>query len=293
LFLTIAGAPATSILEYGQFPFWNPYLGGGNILFHHPEVAVLSPFLLLYLLFGPVVGLKLQVLICYFVGIWGGHRLAKQLGMSDLAAVMIAFAYFGSVHFALHFAEGHIPFTHFCFLPWFLAMVLGAGEGRQRLIWGSLALALMILGNGAAIPLLYTLLFSGLLCALLSLSGKTMQYLKSFVLAVAGGIALSAVKFIPMVIYLSQNKWAGSPEESIPLSGLWSIFFGFEHSLFARNFPSQYWNWHEYGAYLSPLLILLAAAALIYRFRRYWIWLALGFFFLLLGLGNFSALSPW
>jgi len=293
LFLTIAGAPAASILDYAQFPFWNPYLGGGNILFHHPEVGVLTPFFLLYLLFGPVVGLKLQVLLGYFIGLYGSHRLAQQLGISNLSAVMVAFAYFGSVHFALHFAEGHMPFTHFCFLPWFIVMILGAGKDSRRLIWASLALALMILGNGAAIPLLYTLLFSGLLCVMFSLSERTAQYLKSLVIAVAGGMGLSAVKFIPMVIYLAQNRWPGTSDESIPLAGLWSIFFGIKHSLFTQNFPGQFWSWHEYGAYVSPLLILLAGAALIFRFRRYWIWLVLATFFLLLGMGNFGPLSPW
>ena len=65
MFTTLAAVPVGTIVHYGQFPFWNPYLGGGNILFHHPQVAVLSPFLLLYLIFGAVVGLKLQ-------GILGG-----------------------------------------------------------------------------------------------------------------------------------------------------------------------------------------------------------------------------
>ncbi|HKK21680.1 MAG TPA: hypothetical protein VJ983_09425, partial [candidate division Zixibacteria bacterium] len=82
LFETIAAVPAGTILHYHQFPFWNPYLAGGNILFHHPEVAVLSPFLLLYLVFGAVIGLKLQVFICYFLGFWGSHKLFTRLGMS-------------------------------------------------------------------------------------------------------------------------------------------------------------------------------------------------------------------
>lgn len=293
LFLTIAGAPAASLLDYAQFPFWNPYLGGGNILFHHPEVGVLTPFFLLYLLFGAVVGLKLQVLLGYFIGLYGGHRLARQLGISNLAAVMVAFAYFGSVHFALHFAEGHMPFTHFCFLPWFIALVLGAGKDSRQLIWASLVLALMILGNGAAIPLLYTLLFSGLLCVMLSLSERSVQHLKHLVIAVVGGLGLSAVKLVPMVIYLAQNRWPGVSDESIPLAALWPIFIGVKHSLFAQNYSGQFWGWHEYGAYISPLLILLAGVVLAFRFRRYWVWLVMATFFLLLGMGNFGSFSPW
>jgi len=133
LFTTIAAVPAGTILNYGQFPFWNPYLAGGNILFHHPEIAVLSPFVLLYLIFGAVVGLKLQVFICYFLGFWGSWKLFKKLGISEFGALMVAVVYFGSVHFSLHFAEGHMPFTHFCFLPWFIYFLLKANEKKNIL----------------------------------------------------------------------------------------------------------------------------------------------------------------
>jgi hypothetical protein len=293
LFTTIAAVPVGTIVHYGQFPFWNPYLGGGNILFHHPEVAVLSPFLLLYLIFGPVIGLKLQVLICYFLGFWGSQRLFSWLGILPLGAVMASVAYFGSVHFALHFAEGHIPFTHFCFLPWFVYFVLSSRQRRRNIVLAGLALALMILGNGAAVPLLYTLLFSLLLFGLRSLESKELTELKNLFFSILTGLGLAAIKFVPMVVYMFQNEWEGNPEESIPMTALGSIFFGLKHSLFARNFPQQYWNWHEYGHYLSPILVTLAVIALVTRFKRYRTWSIIALFFLLLGLGDFGAFSPW
>ena len=293
LFTSLAAAPVGSIAYYQQFPFWNPYLAGGNILFHHPEVAVLSPFMLLYLILGAVVGLKLQVLICYFLGFLGSHRLATTLGISRWAAVLTSVAYFGSVHFALHFAEGHIPFTHYCFLPWFLYFVISARQGKRGIILAGIALALIVLGNGAAIPLLYTLTFSTLLFGLRSIEDREIAELKNLFLSVLAGLGLAAVKFVPMVVYLIQNKWKGEAGESIPLSALGSIFFGLKHSLFVRNFPQQCWNWHEYGAYISPLLLLLAVIALFVHFRRHRIWLIMALFFLLLGLGNFGLLSPW
>jgi len=293
MFTTLAAVPAGTIVHYCQFPFWNPYLGGGNILFHHPQVAVLSPFLLFYLIFGAVVGLKLQVLVCYFLGFWGSHRLATSLGISRWAAMMTTLAYFGSVHFALHFAEGHISFTHFCFLPWFVYFVMNSSKNRRNVISAGVVLALIILGNSAAVVLLYTLLFSALFFGLCSLETKKITYLKYLLVSVLAGLGLAAVKFVPTVAYMIQNKWEGNPDESIPITALASIFFGLKHSLFARNFPQQYWNWHEYGAYISPLLLLLAVIALFVHFRRHRIWLIVALFFLLLGLGNFGLLSPW
>ena len=155
------------------------------------------------------------------------------------------------------------------------------------------ALALMILGNGAAVPLVYSLLFTGLLIGLRALDSRRLNELG--MLAAATGLALlvAAVKFLPMVVYLMRNSWAGNPDESIPLFALGPIFFGWKHSLFAQNFAGQQWSWHEYGAYLSPLLVALAVVALVRMFRRRWLWLVLAAFFLLLGLGDFGALSPW
>ncbi len=293
LFTTIAAVPVGSLLHYGQFPFWNPYLGGGNILFHHPEVAVLSPFLLLYLIFGAVVGLKLQVMICYFLGFWGSHRLATALGISKWAAVVTAVAYFGSVHFAMHIAEGHIPYTHFCFLPWFLYFVINSVDRKGNVALASLVLALMILGNGAAIPLLYTLTLTAVLFGLRFIQNRSITELCRLFFSILGGIGLAAVKFVPMVLYMMRIEWGGRPDESIPISALWSIFFGLDHSLFIRNFPEQFWHWHEYGSYLSPLLVVLAVIALLTAFRRRWVWLVTAMFFLLLGLGDFGTLSPW
>lgn len=293
LFTSIAEIPAGSIIHFGQFPFWNPYMGGGNILFHHPEVGVLTPFFLLYMIFGAVVGLKLQVLICYFLGFWGSHKLFNSLGMSKIAGLVASVAYFGSVHFALHFAEGHIPFTHYAFLPWFVFFVLQAGQSKKNILWASLTLALMILGNGAAIPLLYTMLFTSLLIILRSIQNRNIIELKNLILATVGGIGLSAIKFLPMAVYLFQNKWPGNPEESIPINALGSIFFGLKHSLFTQNFEGQYWAWHEYGAYISPVLVLLAIFILIKKFKPYLIWFILATFFLVLGMGNFGTLSPW
>ncbi len=293
LFTSIAAAPVGCIAYYGQFPFWNPWIGGGNILFHHPEVLVLSPFLILYLLFGAVIGLKLQVLICYFIGFWGSQRLGSRLGLSIGAAAVFAVAYFGSVHFALHFAEGHMPFTHFCFLPWFLYFILKARRDLRAMIWAGLSLALLILGNGAAVPLLYTLSFTALMVLLMSVRDRTWDLLTRWLGAVMVGCGLAAVKFLPMVIYLLQNTWPGDPQESIPFSALGVIFFGTEHSLFAENFPEQLWAWHEYGAYLSPLLLIAAVWAIWRRFGRLWPWLVAAGLFLLLGLGDFGWCSPW
>jgi len=96
-----------------------------------------------------------------------------------------------------------------------------------------------------------------------------------------------------MCVYFFQTEWTGNTSEYIPLSALPAIFFGWKQSLFTTNFAGQEWDWHEYGAYISPLLIILALVALAARFRKLWPWLALTLFFFFYGLGNFGWFSPW
>ncbi|MEK7774463.1 MAG: hypothetical protein AAB305_01085, partial [Candidatus Zixiibacteriota bacterium] len=273
LFTAIAAVPVRSVLEYGQLPSWNPWMAGGNILFHHPEVGVVSPFFVLNLLLGVVVGLKIQVLICYWLGFWGSYRMSRTLGQSPAASVLVAVAYFGSVHFAMHFAEGHMPFTHFAFLPWFVEGVIRSTDNKRYLLWAATALALMILGNGAAVPFLYTMTFCGLLFLLWDIKAGSARLLPKFVSAAVLGVGISAIKLVPMTLYLMENSWTGNPSESVPLSALGSIFFGWDHSLFSQNFDGQIWAWHEYGAFLFPLTLILGAWGLTRRFSSHWPWL--------------------
>ncbi|MBN4076175.1 hypothetical protein JYT16_00500 [Gemmatimonas aurantiaca] len=297
LFTAMGEIPRTLIFQFGQFPFWNPYIGGGNILFHHPEVAVLSPLYLLPLLFGAVVGLKLMVFVCYFLGFWGSVRFARALNVSELGAYLFSAIYFGGTYFAMHFAEGHIPFTHFCFLPWigyfWLRSLSANSGGRKNLLWGALMMALMILGNGAAAPFLLTVTFLSALCAIYCFTERSVKPALSLMTIVFFGVALAAIKFVPMLNYLLANPWVGEDSEVTPIAMIPAAFFGFEHSLYSFKELVLTRGWHEYSAYISPLAILLGLWFLIRKFRAGLPWLALAALFFVIGLGGFAEWSPW
>lgn len=293
LFITMAAIPVKSVLYYHQFPFFNPYLAGGNILFAHPEVAIFSPFFLVLMIFGAIAGLKLQILIVYFLGFWGSWLFSRQLGLSKISSYLVSFVYFGSSYFALHFSAGHMPFTHFCFLPWFIYFLLKASENRKYLLAGALSIAMIILGNGAAIPFLYSCFFSGIFIFLYSIEKKEYRYLKFYFFAIFAGLLLSAVKFIPMYIELSQFPWAGKPDDFTPVGIIPAIFFSFDQYIFRELGTGFNWTWHEYGAYISPVVVLMAAIGLIYKFHSCRLWLVTTVFFFIFGLGSFSDYSLW
>jgi hypothetical protein len=293
LFVTMAAVPVKTVLHFHQFPFWNPYIGGGNILFAHPEVGILSPFFLLLLIFGPIGGLKLQMLLCYFLGFYGTYKLAGRLGLSSMASYLVSFAFFGSSYFALHFSIGHVPFTHFCFLPWFIFFLLKVQDNTKYLFGAAVSIALIVIGNGAAIPFLYTLFFSGVFVLIYSIEQKSFRFIKAYIISIIVGLLLASVKFIPMIVYLSRNQWEGMPHDFTPLALAMKGLFSFNQRLFHQAIPNQYWGFHEYGAFISPLVIILALAGMIFSFRKSRLWLIVALFFFLFGLGDLFNFSPW
>ncbi|MCH9032522.1 MAG: hypothetical protein IIB00_09735 [candidate division Zixibacteria bacterium] len=96
-----------------------------------------------------------------------------------------------------------------------------------------------------------------------------------------------------MIIYLVSVDWPGAPGDVVPLSALGAAFFSFDQGLFSHSDLNLAGGWHEYGAFLSPVALLLAVWYLLRRFKDYWRWFALAVFFLLLGLGGFAEWSPW
>jgi len=295
LFTTLHAAAVSAITDYGQFPFWNPYIGGGNILFAHPEVPILNPLFGLLLFFGPLVGLKLQIIAVYFIGLIGFYKLSRQLGISFYGAFIPPLVYMLSSYLTLHISAGHIPFHYFSILPWLVLFYKKSLDRPIHILSAGAAVAFIILGSGAAVPLLFSLFF----LFLISLFDIDREYKLRPPLYVAGagicGLLFAAVKFFPMYDYLSRYPWI--PEGTVQTTPLWvlpKMFFSINQSPFADHIQGYVWGWHEYGAFIGPLVIILAVLGLIFRFRKDWAYLVLLIISLVLVLGSFlPPFSPW
>ena len=295
LFTTLHATAVRSITEYGQFPFWNPYIGGGNILFAHPEVPVLNPLFGLMLLFGPLTGLKVQLLVVYFIGLIGGHKLARHMGMSAYGALVTPVVFMLSAYLSLHFAAGHAPFHYFSAFPWLVLFYKKSLDRPIHVLSAGGVVAFVILGSGAAVPLLFSLTFLFMI-SLFDIGER--HTLKPPLFAAAAGVCgvlFAAVKFFPMFDYLARNPWI--PEhtvETTPLSILPTMFLGFNQSVFADHLRGHMWGWHEYGVFVGPAAMLLAVVALAKTFRVARPYLVLIVISLILVAGSFAPpWSPW
>src|SRR3989338_889533 len=63
--------PRATILEFKQFPLWNPYYCGGNAMLANPQSSFLNPLYIFVLVFGEVIGLKILIPIYLIIGLLG------------------------------------------------------------------------------------------------------------------------------------------------------------------------------------------------------------------------------
>jgi len=124
-------APLKTILEYGQFPLWNPYFCGGAPMLASPELSFLSPAYVLVLLFGEVVGVKLVIVLFTVLGMWGMYMLSRTLGLGRVSSLFPPVAYIMSSWYALRITEGHSGFLPFALLPYVVAFYVKSVEERS------------------------------------------------------------------------------------------------------------------------------------------------------------------
>ena len=118
LFTFWNAVPRDTILRFHQFPFWNPYVNGGNPMLAHPDSPFLSPLYIFVLLFGPLIGIKIQIFVHLFIGLTGMFYLSRNLNLSPKASYLTSFIFMFNSTYALHLSEGHAEWLAMAFVPW-------------------------------------------------------------------------------------------------------------------------------------------------------------------------------
>lgn len=301
LFTAFNAAAVKSISEFNQFPFWNPYFACGGILFAHPEASVLNPLFFLSLVAGPLIGLKLQLLVIYYLGFIGSYKLARNLNISFYGSLIVPVIFMLSSFFALQIASGHIWSQYFCALPWLFLFYRKSLDNQVHIFSAAAVVAFLILGSGAAVPLLMSMFFL-FLYSLFDIGSVHRARPPLLVISISLiGVLFAAVKFLPMVDYLIRNPWhPATTIQQTPTPVLTSMFFGFHQGItsdllepFVGN-DMVVWGWHEYGAFIGPIAVMLAVIGIGFRFKSQYRWLALSGIGFLLLLGSFAgSFSPW
>lgn len=308
-----------SLLTFNQFPLWTPYYCGGNTLLANPQSQFLSPFFLLVLLFGAVVGLKLEALVYLALGLLGTFLVAKKLGCSNLASVFAATVFMFSSWFSARVVVGHTTFFPFALLPFLFLFYLNSVSAQaaiqHRIRWitaAAMALAVMFL-SGGIYPFYATVLLLALYSILDLLSLKKITPVAAVAAILALSFLLASVKFLPVIDFASGVE----AEKDVQLTSAGIVFKSLlsrSQSIAEKDFETgrdlvpesrqKYydtlagkipWGWHEYSAYLGiiPLLLAAVATVAVVRYRKNWKLVVSALFFLWLAFGSHITPSIW
>jgi len=125
-----------SIVNYFQFPWWNPWVSGGVPLYANPQIGVFSIQTLLVIIFGTVVGLKLSIVVYSLVGYWGMFLLLrKQVKADVLISLLLSFCWIANGFFVAHLFN-HYTFVYFLLIPLALYLQLNLLRRRYWLYYG-------------------------------------------------------------------------------------------------------------------------------------------------------------
>lgn len=279
-----------SIIEFGQFPHYNPFLAFGSDLDANPQAAHYSIFFLPILAFGTFYGYKVSILLAIVLGLLGCHKLLKAIGSDTMPSILLSMILCSAPYFGRHIIEaGHSNFLNFYLIPalfWLYLRYLKSGKFSQ------LGLPVLILVQficGGA-PFIFIV---AVITLMLWLIGRLVLKLISikkalFVFSTVGfAIGLSLWKLLPVM-----DLWTNSPRLVNDDSQINLLVW--LHALNdSKTDTGTPHNWHEIaigtGLFL-PLLVILYRQY-IPNFKT---WLILLVLVIWLGLGNQpNYINPW
>ena len=293
LFQALAWVSYRSAAHYHQVPLWNPYLCGGMPMLADPSSRIATPFFLLHLLFGSTAGGHLEIPLHLAIAFAGGYVIGRLENLRPLACVACAGVFPASSWLYLHTAAGHMCFLSWLYLPWIAAFVLLAVR-RRAMAWAAmcgLVVALMF-NEGSAYPPTHAMLLVAVLCAVYAITQKSFWPIMVLMGVGLFAVGFSAVKLLPS--YTLNALYPRPTDISFTDYSIWSLPVAF----FARDQVIERASiggaaFFEYGAYVSPLAVVLVAIGIIASPRRLAPWIVAALMFLILAAGEGGFPYAW
>ncbi len=291
LYSVLSWVPYVEIVDYRQFPLWDPYRCSGVPLLGYAESRFLTPFFLVSLAFGPFVGIDVEIVAHLAIAWAGGYVLGRVSRLDPLASAACASVFPASSFLTLHVAVGHLTILPYAYLPWIVACVLVSIE--RRILWpaaiGGLLLALVLGEGGIAHVFVYALPFVALLVLVVALLERSAWPFCVLAMTVGSALGLGAIKLLPILAYASARPIADT--DSVGAALLAQMFFGRDQD--RRLSLGTPWGYWEYGAYLGVPFAVLAAIGAASRPRRALPWIVLALAMLTLTVGDYGPYAPW
>jgi hypothetical protein len=288
-----------TISHFHQVPLWNPYRCGGMPLLAHPLSLCVSPTFLVQLIFGPFVGIDLQIPIHIAIGWIGGYLLATSLGMGFCGRIACASIFPASSWFYLHMAVGHLEYLPAMYMPLTLAL-FWLGTNRHRVLpclMAGLLLAITF-GEGGVYQCTRVVILALLLSLYLAVVNRSLWPIWAMAALSFSSIGFAAIKLLPCWydVMRLHSRPIGDLEYNhvrVLLTGIFTRDQFWDRFAAGRPIPGGRWGFFELGAYLSPAAAALVATGIGASPRKVFPWLLVGVLFFALSIGGPASWYPW
>ena len=192
-----------ALLEHGQFPFRSHLIGGGFPTFAHPSDGSWAPTLIPVLLFGDVIGVKINLLVLLFLGAWGTARIARWLGLGPEASTYAGLAMLLSGWAPSMLLVGFYNQAFYLLAPAILALLLEAKDRASNVLLAGFLYFVVLQQGGHAFPAIgYALGVATLLAAAAQPEVLRLRWLHPLLLLLGFGapLAFEAYGDVPLAI---------------------------------------------------------------------------------------------
>jgi hypothetical protein len=271
-FAQVHEAIKLNILEYHQFPWWNPWVLGGYPLYANPQAGVFSLPTLLSLFFMPAFALKLTICLFYVLGYLSMYQLLRHLRVGELMSALLAIVWITNGFFVAHL-PAHFTFIWLLVLPWFIYRALILYSLHSSVILG-LGITAMALAQVHYSFIMVCCAVATVVMARLAWGGMSRKGLMQAVAAafglvviIAGHRILSALEFtssLPKDVLDPTSSMTESLQSFIvPLGNNYQLI---------RPLGAPFYGWNEQAAYSSIFMVVasLVAVVLLVYIRPRW-----------------------
>lgn len=284
-------AARKSIVEFSQFPTYNPYSSFGTDFWSNPQSVHLSIFLIPVLIFGTFYGYKVSIIIGILIGLWGAYLLFIKFCKQTFISALLAMLFVASAYFSRHiFEAGHSNVLFFYLMPFSILYFYQLIEEHKSIAFLKLLLLMiLILIGGAPFVFIAIALLIGIWIIGISIIQKKVQfkYFIYFIITMSLSVGISMFKLLPVIQHWS--NWPRLVNEDSGISLLTWL-----QGLADFNTDTRTWHdWFEFSLGINLALFVL----FIYFFKQLEkgkIWLLMSLTLIWICLGNSPYyLNPW
>ncbi len=265
-FVMVWEAARVALVDFHQFPSWNPYHCGGIVLYQDPQAPFPGPlFLLTFFWLPAVAAMKVWMFAHFIAGALGARKLVIDMGGNGPEQFFAAAVVVASGFTLEHTGGGHFSFLPFLLFPWILwAHRRAIREPRWAVLVAALFATAFYEGATYPIPIMAMGLAFDTLLRLGSRDDRRGLIVSLPIIGVLFPL-LAGARLLPVLAYLREHPRAMPIDDHMDLA---EVFTAWTTRIHERPFPPHVYVWGEYNDYIGNIPVAGMLLGVVVAFAR-------------------------